>query len=111
MPENILPPIEELPVLPHMNTTMKFDLAFSHEGEVYVFHDKAFSERINWAEYDSKEAQLYFVAENGRIQNLGLKIFKDMQKIIMQARRIFIIYVENGVQKQIIEMPLLIQLN
>tara|TARA_B100001989_G_scaffold236802_1_gene198988 strand:+ start:1813 stop:2157 length:345 start_codon:yes stop_codon:yes gene_type:complete len=109
MSDTPLPPPDELPILPNMDTSMELDLAIDNNGEIYVFYTKAFPEAVNWAEYDFEESRLYFISEQGRIQGLGLDVYKHMQDKIQQAHRIFAIHIENSQSKQIVEMPLVHQ--
>lgn len=102
-----LPPLEELPILPDMSASMDLDLAIDDNGEVYVFHTKPFPEPIGWAEYNAATSRLSFVSEEGRIQESGLEVYPHMGEKVLQASRLFAIYVENGQVKHIIEAALI----
>lgn len=110
MSETPLPPVDEMPVLQDAVKAMKLDLAVSSVGDVYVFHEKAMPERLNWVEYDRKALKLYFISEKGRIQGLGMTVMKTLDETVCVARRIFIIHRENGDVKTVFEMPLVHQL-
>lgn len=110
MADTPLPPPDELPVLPNMDESMDLDLAIDDNGEAYIFYTKPIPEAVNWAEFDSENSYLYLIAENGRIQGLGLKVYDHMAQRLASTHRIFAIHVENGAHKQIIEMPLIHQL-
>lgn len=110
MSEETLPPVDEMPVLQDAVKAMKLDLAVSNVGDVYVFHEKAMPERLNWVEYDRVALRLYFISEKGRIQGLGMTVMKSLDETIRFARRIFLIHRENGEVKTVFEMPLVHQI-
>lgn len=111
MDDELLPPVDEMPVLSDATKFMKLDLAVSDIGEVYVFHDRPMPERINWVEYDQELLRLYFISEKGRIQGLGMSVKKRLHDVIHNAKRIYIIHRENGENKSAFEMPLVHQIN
>ena len=102
-----LPPVDEMPVLANMTDAMKLDLAVSDEDKIYIFHDKPFQERVNWVEYDMDTKQIFCITEKGRIQGLGLNVKKNMQEQIIKATCIFVVYVDKGETKEILEMPII----
>lgn len=106
-----MPPVDELPVLQDAVKSMNLDLAVSDTGEVYVFHEKAMPEPVNWVEYDREVLKLYFISNKGRIQGVGMKVMQRLDDVIMQSRRIFLIHRENGETKAVFEMPLVHQIS
>ncbi len=106
-----LPSVDDLPVAQDALKVMKLDLAVSDLGEVYVFHEKAMPEPVNWVEYDQSNRKLYFISKSGRIQSLGMDVKNRMNDVIAQARRIFLIHRENGENKTAFEMPLVHQID
>ena len=107
MSDDMLPSIDDLPVLPDMTSSMDLDLAIDDKGEVYVFHTQPFPEPLDWAEYDSDGGRLFFVSEEGRIQGLGLDVYNHMQERLLKAQRIFTLHVEDGVVRHVSEIPLI----
>ena len=112
MPEQpLLPPVDEMPVLRDATKEMNVDLAICDRGEVYIFHENAMPERINWVEYDQKVCKLYFISEKGRIQGIGMQVMKQLDRIISQAKRVYLIHREDGKTKTAFEMPLVLMLD
>lgn len=105
-----LPSVDVMPVLKDAVQTMRLDLAVSNVGEVYVFHERAMPEAVNWVEYDKDQLRLYFISEKGRIQGLGMKVVKQLDAVISRAKRIYLIHRENGETKTVYEMPLVHQI-
>lgn len=110
MSEELFPPVDEMPVLQDAVKGMMLDLAVSDVGDVYVFHEKAMPERLNWVEYDRKTLKLYFISEKGRIQGLGMHVMKPLDEKISVARRIFLIHRADEIVYSVLEMPLVHQL-
>lgn len=106
MSEFTLPPVDEMPVLHDAVKAMKLDLAVADTGDVYIFHEKAMPERLNWGEYDRTALKLYFISEKGRIQGLGMTVMKTLDEVVAIRRRIFIIHRENEVVQAVVEVPL-----
>ncbi len=107
---NILPSIDEMPVLSDAVKVMKLDLAVSDLGEVYIFHEKPMPEPLNWVEYDRETMKLYFISENGRMQGIGMTVLKKLDQVIASAGRVFIIHRRGGINISAFEMPLVHQL-
>lgn len=105
MSDDVLPSVDECPVLADAVGEMKLDLAVNDDGEIYLFHEKPFNEAVNWVEYSEVEQKIYLVTQEGRIQGLGMKVPKLIGGKIDQSIRIFLVHVENGAPKTIWEMP------
>lgn len=109
MSEVPLPPIDECPVLADAVREMKVDFAVNNSGEIYVFHEKPFKETINWIEYYESEQRICFVTDEGRIQGLGMTIPKVIADQITTSNRVFLIHVENGKAKTMLEVSFIKQ--
>lgn len=107
---NLLPSIDEMPVLTDAVKVMKLDLAVSDLGEVCIFHERPMPEPLNWVEYDREAMKLYFISENGRMQGIGMTVLKKLDQVIAPASRVFIIHRRDGVNISAFEMPLVHQL-
>lgn len=104
-----LPPVDDLPILADAKDQMVLEIGVGSTGEVYIFHSKPFQERINWVEYDAKSANIYFISEHGRVQNMGIKIFPKLEERMKNTKRVFMFHVEDGQSKSIVEMPMIFQ--
>tara|TARA_B100001989_G_C24535243_1_gene463938 strand:+ start:717 stop:1055 length:339 start_codon:yes stop_codon:yes gene_type:complete len=110
MPDSdALPPVEEKPVLDNLGKISKMTLAVSETGQVYIFHEKPFPEPINWVEFDPEIAQMHLVSQNGRLQDLGIKVEPELNEQIKSCQKIYVVRIENGKEQEIFEMPLLIR--
>lgn len=104
-----LPSVDEMPVLQDAAKAMNLDLAVGDHGEVYIFHEKPMPEKVNWVEYDRMALKLYFISEVGRIQGIGMKVMKRLDKIVCVSRRVYLIHREDGRTISAYEMPLVHQ--
>ncbi len=68
----------DLPVHPPASGTMKVDFLFNKDGGAWLLHDKPLPDILKWIEYDADDESVTLVAQNGKVQNLGLKIPADM---------------------------------
>lgn len=106
MSDSPLPPVDELPILPNM-AEYKLDLAVSDQGAIYIFHEKAFEEPLNWIEYDEDIGMLYCITKLGRIKGLGIKIQEVMQNSMVGINSIFVVHMKSENDQTVIEVPLL----
>jgi hypothetical protein len=72
------------PVLPPMATTMGVDFLFNEDG-AWLLHDKPLIEDLSWIEYDADTETATLVTEQGRLQDLGLKVPLTRANWLLQA--------------------------
>jgi hypothetical protein len=77
---------EDFPVLKSMRSGREVDLAVDKKGHVWVVYDKPFEDRVNWLEYDHDDYTLTLILQNGKQQDLGKKVPKEMRKRMKKAR-------------------------
>lgn len=109
MSDTPLPPVDELPVLPPLRDGMDVDLAANDKGDLFVFHEKSFSETVDYVLYDLDNDRLLFIGEEGRMQDIGMTIHPPMREKMQNSTHVYIVHVDNGKPGQVLDVPLMIQ--
>ena len=52
---------------------------------------------------------MHLVSQNGRLQDLGIKVEPELNEQIKSCQKIYVVRIENGKEQEIFEMPLLIR--
>lgn len=104
-----MPGLAESPVLPSLCSTMNVDLVVNPNSSVWLIHDRPFPLGLIWAEYDADTASLYLVARDGKIIDLGMKIFPDTRKYLRHARQLFTMRMKDGDVDDSYILPLLVR--
>ena len=73
---------DEQHVLRPLSAGMGVSLMLNPDSQVWLLHDKPFSDILMWAEYDIDAASLTLVMRDGKIQELGLKIQMPVRKYL-----------------------------
>lgn len=84
------------PVRKPMAAQMHVELVVNDDAEVWVLHDKPFPAILQWAEYDEESNMLSFVTHDGKVQDLGIIIPEKIADILLDARRVFAMYMPKG---------------
>lgn len=92
-----------------LSETSKFSLSITKQNKIYLFHETELPEIPNWAEYDHDTSSLCLIYEDGIQQNLGITVNKTLQPYFQDQTSLFLIHRENGEDKTIYEVPLMIR--
>lgn len=109
MSDSQLPDIEQLPVLPDMAQDTDFSIATGVNGVVIIYHKNPFPEPVEYLEFDNETHDIMIAYETGRIQNIGLTFNANMISHIQSAHELFIVQVEDGLEKEILKRPIYIR--
>ena len=96
-------------VLSSLASTMSVDLIVNERGNLWVLHDKQLPAIINWVEFDAEMDSLTLVSQTGQLIDLGMKIPKMFQRIILQTKYIYIVYMADKAVKDIYILPVLVR--
>ncbi len=81
--------------LPSVREMGEMELVVSDSGKLYLFHKAPMPATIEWAEYDTEMASLYFVSDDGRTQDCGIKIHDPMKVHMLKSASVYTIKVED----------------
>ncbi|NCC21491.1 MAG: hypothetical protein EOM26_03405 [Alphaproteobacteria bacterium] len=107
--EELLEARKNLPVFPDLNDKMKVDLAVNSKGEVWVLHTRPFPGILLWAEYDADTEAVTLCMEDGKIQELGIKVNQQVGKFLLRAKRVFTILTDGKKIEDMYLVPLLVR--
>ena len=96
-------------ILPSLNETMNVDLVVNPNFDAWILHDKPFPIALMWAEYDIDTSSLILVGRDGKIIDLGMKIFPDTRKFLRNARQICTLRIQNDDIDDSYVLPLLVR--
>lgn len=99
----------DLPLHRPMASTMKVDLFINRNAQVLVAHDRPFPGILQWAEYDVDIGNIIFVTNEGRIQDMGMKIQPTMRKYLRMAQKIDTVLVQDGQIRDVWNVPLVVR--
>lgn len=99
-----------MPVLPSIRDISKMDIVVNDTGMLYLFHREELPTTPEWAEYDTDQASLYFVSNDGQMQDCGVKIHEPMKVYMVKSTSIYLIKVEtDGSTKKISKIPVIVR--
>ncbi|RBO83457.1 hypothetical protein [Marinomonas aquiplantarum] len=107
--KNILPPIDDVPILDAASNNMKISLATGDSGKIYIFHESPFPEPVSWIEYNMDEYYMTFISEVGRLQPLGIAIPDKIAKTIGTQDHIIVTHLIDGKERGSVKIPLMRQ--
>lgn len=105
--DRVLP--EDYPVNEPLAEQKHIDVVAKKGGVVCAFHDKPFSEYLEWVEFDEDDGQLTFVTKGGRLNDLGIEILPLMAKLLSKADHIHAYLMEDGKIRDYAKVQLLIR--
>lgn len=73
---------------------MKVELVVNDRAEAMVFHNKPFSKRMSWLEYDLDESRLDFIMNDGDIRNFGIKIHPNLAKYLQNSFQVLMVLMD-----------------
>lgn len=104
-------PAADLPVHPPAASKMNIDVTVNDKSEVWVIHDQAFPDYLEWVEFDVESGVMTFVTPGGKIQDLGLTIHPPMSNYVARAKDVCAIWVQDKEICDINLVPLTVRYN
>jgi len=83
------------PVLNDLNNVMGCGIFTNPFGEVLIIHDTPVQSTIQWVEYDTQMNQFSIIHAQGRIQELGIELDKEMISNLKHGQKITMSYLSN----------------
>lgn len=80
--------LSDSPLLPPVTTRMHADIVVNEKSDVWLLHDKAFTETIKWAEFDMEDNKVFLIMASGRQQELGI-VIPDAMRLHLQDASVF----------------------
>lgn len=99
----------DLPIHRPMTARVNVDLLVNKDSEVWLLHDAPFPGIVQWAEYDVDMDSLCFVTEDGKTQDLGLRIQPAMRKYLRQGQKIDAVLIKDKKIHDFTRIPLLVR--
>lgn len=88
---------------------MRCGIFANAKGEILIIHDQEIDKSVQWVEYHKKNRQIFVVYENGRSQDLGLKIDKKMQRNLSNGMQVKLFHIQDKQITSIQEAAFIIQ--
>ncbi len=95
------------PNLATLQSMMNVDIVVSKSGDICIFHDKAFSDRVEYAEFNVDTSELSFILRWGMVQSLGEKIPSKFCGNFEEAKYIYAVLGRLGKVEDMFCVPLL----
>jgi hypothetical protein len=93
-------------VLPSLASTMGVAFMVNERGNIWIVHNKPLPVILNWVEFDVDLSSITLISQDGQVIDLGMKVQKALQKPMMQAREIYIVYMVQEEVKDLYILPL-----
>ena len=84
-------------VLQPLGDNMRCGVFTNEGGHVLIVYDKAIEGSIEWIEYHKEDNNLFFVYEDGRIQDLGVVIDKETARNLTRGKQVTLSHVQDKV--------------
>lgn len=97
------------PILPPAASRMMVDIIINENSDVWILHDKSFTEVVKWAEYDLGDNKLVLVLLSGKMQELGIRIPNEMREYLRYGQKIFLVQMQNKKIADCGQIPLLVR--
>lgn len=72
----------------------KIDLIINDTAEVYVFHNKPFTKKLSWLEFDLDDSRLDFIMNDGDLRNFGAKVPEHLSKHMHNAYQVMMVLMD-----------------
>ncbi len=83
-------------LLPALTQEMRSCIITNSQGDIVIMHEKGTQSNVQWVEYDVSLNALSIIHDEGRLQDLGIKIDKAMQENLLHAREVVLIKAKKG---------------
>lgn len=89
---------------------MKVELVVNDRAEAAVLHNKPFTKKLSWLEFDLDSNRLDFVMNDGDIRNFGIPVHPNLAKYMQNAFQVLMVEVDEKTGNRDKEhyMPLII---
>lgn len=89
----------------------RLDLVVNEDNKVSIFHNRPFAKKLGWLEYMLKVGKLTFVFEDGEMQDLGLQVPANMDKLMHNAQQVLVVEMEDDTGEPVKGMfyPIILQ--
>lgn len=77
----------------------RLELVVNEDNKVMIFHDRPFRKKLAWLEYELKVGKLNFVFDDGEMQELGVQVPMNMDKLMHNAHQVLVIEMEAGTRE------------
>lgn len=78
-----------------LSQEMDVELVVNPAGNAMLLHKGKMRDDLIWAQYDQYSDRLFFVTDDGEMQDLGMPIHEPFQDPLMQTRELFLIEVKD----------------
>ncbi len=84
------------PVLPDLLSSVNVDLVIGENSKLWLLHDKPFPGVLRWIEYDMRDRTVTLVLDDGRTQNVGVKINPQIATYLRRASHAYAVLFIQG---------------
>lgn len=70
------------------------ELIVNDRAEAMVFHNKPFSAKLSWLEYDLDSSKLDFILEDGELRNFGIPVHPSLAKYMQNAFQVLMVHMD-----------------
>jgi len=78
----------------NLDMDMKVEFLVNDRAEATVLHDKPFSKKLSWLEYDLDSSKLEFILEDGDVRNFGIPVHPKLAKYMQNAYQVLMIQMD-----------------
>ena len=86
----------ENPILEPLNQKMSCGVFSNAKGNILIIHNQDLHSPVEWIEFHVHENTFSLILENGRIQDLGLRIDDKMRNNILRSQEVALAKIENN---------------
>lgn len=72
------------------------ELVVNDRAEAMVLHNKPFSRKLSWLEYDLDSSKLDFVLEDGELRNFGIPVHPKLAKYMQNAFQVLMVQMDEN---------------
>lgn len=86
----------ENPILEALNQQMSCGVFSNAKGNILIIHNQNLHSAVEWIEFHAQENTFSLILENGKIQDLGLRIDEKMRNNLLRAQEVALAKIANN---------------
>jgi hypothetical protein len=81
----------------------------NEKSDIWLLHDRPFTEAVKWAEYDLELNKMYLILLSGRQQEVGLVIPDEMVNPLRQGKQVYLVQMQDKTMVDCGAVPLMVR--